>query len=73
MPGQETPPVADPDEDPNVEIRPYASPPCYAHEVDPAYFGLPDDRKPDRLRSLKNALQDTEAAIAMAARAATAR
>ena len=33
-------PVADIDEDPNVEIRPFSSPPCYAHEVDPAYFGL---------------------------------
>lgn len=32
--------IADIDEDPNVEIRPFSSPPCYAHEVDPAYFGL---------------------------------
>ena len=32
--------IADIDEDPNVEVRPFSSPPCYAHEVDPAYFGL---------------------------------
>ncbi|MPY74640.1 MAG: hypothetical protein GEU87_10295 [Alphaproteobacteria bacterium] len=35
------PPVADIDEDPNVEVRPYSSPPCYAAELDPGYFGLP--------------------------------
>lgn len=38
--------IADIDEDPNVEIRPYSSPPCYAHEVDPAYFGLTPDETP---------------------------
>jgi hypothetical protein len=38
-------PIADIDEDPNVEIRPYSSPPCYAQEVDPGYFGMP--RRPD--------------------------
>lgn len=26
------------------DIGDYASPPCYMHEVDPAYFGLPSDR-----------------------------
>lgn len=32
--------MADHDED-----RPYASPPCYMHEVDPAYMGLPGPAK----------------------------
>lgn len=32
--------VADPDEDPNAEIH-CASPPCYLHELDPAWLGLP--------------------------------
>jgi hypothetical protein len=38
-------PIADIDEDPNVEVRPYSSPPCYAQEVDPGYFGMA--RRPD--------------------------
>lgn len=40
-PKDETPsiPADDPDEDPN-ETRSYASPPCFMHEVDPAYFGF---------------------------------
>jgi len=59
------PPVADIDEDPNVEIGPYASPPCYAHEVDPAYFGLPAAPDPDRLPALTGMLRETEAAAIM--------
>ena len=34
------PPVAPPEEDPNVEIL-CASPPCFMHELDPAWLGLP--------------------------------
>ena len=45
MPPSGNPPTADIDEDPNVEVRPYSSPPCYAAEVDPGYFGMP--RRPD--------------------------
>ena len=69
MPAPEKPPVADIDEDPNVEVRPYSSPPCYAHEIDPAYFGMPDKADtPDagRLRSLKRALHEIQAAIEIA-------
>ena len=69
MPGPERPPVADIDEDPNVELRPYSSPPCYAHEVDPAYFGLPDPCGPAPLPSLRRALRDTETAMATASAA----
>jgi hypothetical protein len=43
MTGRGEPGIAGIDEDPNVEIRPYSSPPCYAHEVDPGYFGLAPD------------------------------
>jgi 5-formyltetrahydrofolate cyclo-ligase len=32
--------IAGPEEDPNVVIT-CASPPCFAHELDPAYFGVP--------------------------------
>jgi hypothetical protein len=28
-------------DDDDTETNAYASPPCYMHEVDPAYFGLP--------------------------------
>jgi alkanesulfonate monooxygenase SsuD/methylene tetrahydromethanopterin reductase-like flavin-dependent oxidoreductase (luciferase family) len=45
MPKPKNPPVAGSDEDPNVELQPYASPPCYAHEVEPAYFGLSCDER----------------------------
>jgi hypothetical protein len=69
MPAPEKPGVADIDEDPNIELRPFSSPPCYAHEVDPAYFGLPDPRGPARLPALRRALRDTEAAIATASAA----
>jgi len=68
MPAFEEPPVADIDEDPNVELRPYSSPPCYAHEVDPAYFGLEPPYVTDRT-ALRRALRDAEAAIAAATRA----
>jgi len=61
-------PVADIDEDPNVELRPYSSPPCYAHEVDPAYFGLEPPCVTDRT-ALRRALRDAEAAIAAATHA----
>ena len=57
------PPVADIDEDPNVEIGPYASPPCYAHEVDPAYFGMAPRLDPCRLRALEAALREAETLI----------
>lgn len=61
-------PVADIDEDPNVELRPYSSPPCYAHEVDPTYFGLELPCVTDRT-ALRRALRDAEAAIAAATQA----
>ncbi len=57
------PPIADIDEDPNVEIGPYASPPCYAHEVDPGYFGMPARLDPSRLRALEAALREAETLI----------
>jgi hypothetical protein len=63
MPAPKSPPVADIDEDPNVEIRPYSSPPCYAHEVDPAYFGMPAQADLCRLRALETALRQAEAEI----------
>ena len=34
------PPIAPPEEDPNVTPIETASPPCFMHEVDPAYMGL---------------------------------
>ena len=52
------------DEDPNSALRPYASPPCYAHEVDPAYFGLAPAPDGDRLADLNARLREAEAAIA---------
>jgi hypothetical protein len=64
MEAPEKPGVADIDEDPNVELRPYSSPPCYAHEVDPAYFGFAESSGPARLPALRRALRDAEAAIA---------
>lgn len=64
MPATGGPPIADSDEDPNAELRPYASPPCYAHEVDPAYFGLPSPGDPPLRELLKRALADAAAAIA---------
>ena len=56
-------PIADIDEDPNVEIRPYSSPPCYAQEVDPGYFGMP--RRPDLegLRLLERRLAEASDAL----------
>jgi hypothetical protein len=66
MPASKNPPVADIDEDPNVEIRPYASPPCYAHEVDPAYFGLPARLEPCRLRDLETVLRQARALLGAA-------
>lgn len=63
MARSKNPPVADIDEDPNVEIRPYSSPPCYAHEVDPAYFGMPARVDLCRLRALETALRQAEAEI----------
>lgn len=68
MPAPDRPSVADADEDPNVELRPFSSPPCYAHEVDPAYFGLPDPHASAHGAALRHALRDAEAAIATAAR-----
>ncbi|MGD8808976.1 MAG: hypothetical protein PVG24_05190 [Gammaproteobacteria bacterium] len=64
----EKPPIADVDEDPNVELRPFSSPPCYAHEVDPAYFGLSDPHAPSRGASLRRALRDAQTAIGAASR-----
>jgi hypothetical protein len=64
MPEPRNPEIADADEDPNVEIRPYSSPPCYAHEIDPAYFGLPTPADASRVDSLKRLLDDAETAIA---------
>lgn len=66
MSPSKNPPVADIDEDPNVEIRPYSSPPCYAAEVDPGYFGLP--RRPDLpgLRLLERRLLEAQEALELA-------
>jgi len=66
MSGPEKPRIADLDEDPNAELRPYSSPPCYAHEVDPAYFGLESPCTKADLAALRHALRDAEAAIAAA-------
>lgn len=57
-------PIADIDEDPNVELRPYASPPCYAHEVDPAYFGFPTGEG-DCAAPLRRALRAVEETAAV--------
>jgi hypothetical protein len=73
MPRSKNPPIADIDEDPNVEIGPYASPPCYAHEVDPAYFGMPARVDPCRLRALEAALREAAALIEAAVRSGRAR
>jgi hypothetical protein len=62
------PPIADIDEDPNVELRPFSSPPCYAHEVDPAYFGFPDAGGTADAGALRRALRDAETAIAALSR-----
>jgi hypothetical protein len=51
-------PIADIDEDPNVEIRPYSSPPCYAQEVDPGYFGMPRRADLDGLRLIEARLDE---------------
>lgn len=56
-------PVADIDEDPNVEIRPYSSPPCYAQEVDPGYFGMPRRVDLDGLRRLERQLGEARNAL----------
>jgi len=61
-------PVADIDEDPNVELRPYSSPPCYAHEEDPTYFVLEPPCVTDRT-ALRRALRDADAAVAAATHA----
>ena len=60
----EKPPVAGLDEDPNAELRPYSSPPCYAHELDPAYFGLPAACTASDRPALRQSLRDIETAIA---------
>jgi hypothetical protein len=73
MPRSKNPPIADIDEDPNVEIGPYASPPCYAHAVDPAYFGMPARVDPCRLRALEAALREAAALIEAAVRSGRAR
>jgi hypothetical protein len=39
-------PFATVDEDPNSHAT-YASPPCFMHELDPSYLGLPPDRGSD--------------------------
>lgn len=62
------PPIAGIDEDPNVELRPFSSPPCYAHEVDPAYFGFPDPGRMADAGALRRALRDAETAIAALSR-----
>lgn len=58
--------VADIDEDPNVEIGSYSSPPCYAHEIDPAYFGFPasEGNRAERLRRTLQAVERTAAVLA---------
>ena len=69
MPAPKKPSVADMDEDPNIELRPYSSPPCYAHEVDPAYFGFPAPCGALDPGSLRRTLRDIETAIATVSRA----
>jgi hypothetical protein len=69
VPAPDKPGVADIDEDPNVELHPYSSPPCYAHEVDPSYFGFPARCGAADPGSLRHALRDTETAIAAISRA----
>lgn len=64
--------VADIDEDPNVEIGSYSSPPCYAHEIDPAYFGFPAGEG-DRAERLRRALRAVEQAAAVLASLQTGR
>jgi hypothetical protein len=50
------PPIAPPEEDPNVEAHGFASPPCLMHEVDPAYFGaMPTDEQVALLNTLLEA------------------
>lgn len=47
--------------DDECDSNEFASPPCYMHEVDPSYFGLPrsarpmPDRKPDCPKVILNA------------------
>ena len=59
MTGHRKPGIADIDDDPNVEIRPYSSPPCFAHEVDPAYFGLSPEQN-DTAAGLQRMLRAAE-------------
>lgn len=66
MTDRRKPAIADIDEDPNVEIGPYSSPPCYAHEVDPAYFGFPAGES-DRAARLHQSLDAAEQAAAVLA------
>jgi len=53
------PPVAPPEEDPNVDAHGFASPPCLMHEVDPSYFGA---MPADELVQLLNTLLEAERA-----------
>jgi hypothetical protein len=51
------------DEDPNAEGKAcYASPPCYAHEVDPAYFSGPVPMQREELIAFLNTLLEAERA-----------
>ena len=53
------PEIAPPEEDPNAEAPGYASPPCFMHEVDPAYAGA---MPADELIALLNQLAEAERA-----------
>jgi hypothetical protein len=66
MTGRRSLGIADLDEDPNVEIRPYSSPPCYAHEIDPAYFGLAPNPQ-DTVAGLRRMLAAIDAAASVLA------
>lgn len=47
--------IAGPDEDPNLAPAAYASPPCFMHELDPAYLGY---MRREELQGLLLRLQD---------------
>lgn len=63
MAPSKNPPIADIDEDPNVEVRPYSSPPCYAAEVDPGYFGMPHRPDLEGLRLLARRIDEARDAL----------
>jgi hypothetical protein len=56
-------PPSESEEDPNADGKAcYASPPCYAHEVDPAYFSAPQPIGREELIAFLNTLLEAERA-----------